>query len=125
YFPESDSIHIIDFKTGKHEENPESLQLPIYTLLAKNLQKRPVAKISYWYLDDGVTNDLVEMKMPNEKEAYDKVYAVAKRIKLGRQIEHLKCPKGDVGCYACRDLESILHGKGEKVGESEYHQDIY
>lgn len=125
YLDKDDSIHIIDFKTGRNEEDKESLQLPIYTLLAKNLQKRNVSKISYWYLDDGVENDFVEMKLPDEHEAYKRVYEVAKRIKLGRQIEHLKCPKGDAGCYACRDLERVLRGEGEKVGESEYRQDIY
>src|SRR5258705_3817407 len=52
-----DSIHIIDFKTGKNEEDKESLQLPIYTLLAKNLQKRPITKISYWYLSDDNAKD--------------------------------------------------------------------
>src|SRR3989344_3052684 len=30
YLPESDSIHIVDFKTGKNDEKEESLQLPIY-----------------------------------------------------------------------------------------------
>lgn len=125
YLEDSDSIHIIDFKTGRNEEKEESLQLPIYTLLAKNLQKRPVTKISYWYLDDGNEKDLVEMKLPNEKDAYDRVYEVAKRIKTGRLINHLKCPKGEKGCFACTPLERVLKGEGEKVGESEYRQDIY
>ncbi|CAN5306929.1 hypothetical protein BH10PAT1_BH10PAT1_4410 [soil metagenome] len=125
YNEKDDSINIIDFKTGKNEEGEDSLQLPIYCLLAKNLQTRNVGKISYWYLDDRVANDLVEMKMPDLKESYEKVYEIAKRIKLGRQINHLKCPKGDAGCYACRDLERIFRGEGEKVGESEYRQDIY
>src|SRR5258705_10875779 len=122
-YMDDDSIHIIDFKTGKNEEKEDSLQLPIYYLLACNLQKRNVAKISYWYLDG--EKGIIEKKLPSEKEAKEKVEKIAKRIKLGRQIEHLKCPKGEAGCYACRDLESILHGKGEKVGESEYRQDIY
>lgn len=39
YEPKDDSVHILDFKTGKWEENEESLQLPIYQLLLKNLQK--------------------------------------------------------------------------------------
>ena len=40
YNEDTDSVCIIDFKTGKHDENGESLQLPIYQLLLKNLQKR-------------------------------------------------------------------------------------
>lgn len=120
YLEDSDSVHIIDFKTGKNEENEDSLQLPIYFLLAKNLQKREIKKASYWYLDSGKVS---EMPLPIEAEAFEKVFDVAKRIKLGRQIDHLKCPKG--GCFACRPFEEVLKGKGEKVGVSEYRQDLY
>ncbi len=123
YLDNNNSVHIIDFKTGKNEEDEESLQLPIYYLLAKNLQKRNVEKISYWYLDG--KSRIIEKNLPKEKEAFDKVYEVAKRIKTGRLIDHLKCPKGDAGCFACRDLEKVFRGEGEKVGESEYRQDIY
>ncbi|WP_460990051.1 PD-(D/E)XK nuclease family protein, partial [Staphylococcus aureus] len=77
YIEGDDSIHIIDFKTGKHEEDEESLQLPIYTLLAKNLQKRKVAKISYWYLDDANPKTIVEKEIPNEIEARNRVFEVA------------------------------------------------
>lgn len=42
YLEKTDSVHIIDFKTGKNEEDESSLQLPIYLLLATNLQSRPV-----------------------------------------------------------------------------------
>ena len=120
YLEDIDSIHIIDFKTGKKEEDENSLQLPIYTLLATNLQNRPIAKASYWYLND---NNIVEKQLPDPKTAYEKVYEIAKRVKLGRQIDHFKCPKG--GCYACKSLERVLAGEGELVGESEYRQDIY
>ena len=51
YEEESDSIQIIDFKTGRLEEKNDSLQLPIYYLLAINCQKRPVTGVSFWYLD--------------------------------------------------------------------------
>ncbi len=121
YLDSFDSVHIIDFKTGKNEEDEESLQLPIYYLLAKNLQTRDISKISYWYLDN--EKSLIEMKLPDENEAYKKVLEIARRIKLGRQIEHLKCPKG--GCFACRPLEEVLAGKGKLIGVSEYKQDIY
>lgn len=117
----NDSVHIIDFKTGKNEESEDSLQLPIYLLLATNTQKRPVSGASYWYLrsDDGP----VEQKLPDILESQDKILGIAKRIKTGRQINHLKCPKG--GCFACKDLERVYKGEGEKVGVSEYRQDIY
>lgn len=121
YLEDQDAIHIVDFKTGKNEESPDSLQLPIYYLLAKNIQSREVAKISYWYLDSDAGP--TEMPLPEYKKSFDKVIEVARRIKLGRQIEHFKCPKG--GCFACRPLEQVLDGKGELVGRSQYNQDIY
>lgn len=121
YLPENDSVHIIDFKTSRREEPEDSLQLPIYLLLATNTQKRVVERVSYWYLDlhDGPR----EQKLPEISEAYEKIYKVAKRIKLARQLEHFKCPKD--GCRYCYPLEQVVRGKGEKVGVSEYRQDIY
>jgi ATP-dependent helicase/DNAse subunit B len=44
YLEETDSVHIIDFKTSQHDEEESSLQLPIYYLLAKNCQNRFVKK---------------------------------------------------------------------------------
>lgn len=121
YVEQDDSVHIIDFKTGKNEEKDGSLQLPIYYLLVTNTQKRNVSKASYWYLDK--TKDLIEKKLPDLKDSYEKVFEIAKRIKLARQIEHFKCPHG--GCNKCIPLERILRGEGEKVGTSDTRQDIY
>jgi ATP-dependent helicase/DNAse subunit B len=120
YF-DDDSVHIIDFKTGKHEEDSESLQLPIYTLLSANTQKRKVSRASYWYLDrDDVC---IEMKLPDASLAFESVMEVAKRMKLARQINHFKCPKD--GCFACRPFERVLKGEGRLIGVSSYGQDIY
>ena len=117
----SDSVRIIDFKTGKNEEPEDSLQLPIYLLLATNTQSKIVSGVSYWYLDrdDGLT----EKKLPDLKESYGKVYKIAKRMQLARKINLFKCPKN--GCYACRPYERILKGEGEMVGVSDTRQDIY
>ena len=121
YLEENNSVHIIDFKTGRREEEKDSLQLPIYLLLASNTQKRPVSKASYWYLDkdDGI----VEKNLPEISEAEEKVYKVANRIKLARQISHLVCKDG--GCRHCYSLERVLKGDGKLVGVSEYGQDLY
>jgi ATP-dependent helicase/DNAse subunit B len=115
------TVHIIDFKTGKHEEPEDSLQLPIYQLLAGNTQTRKVAKISYWYLE--TDNTPREQVLIDLTQAQEKVMEVAKRMKLARQINYFKCPKD--GCFVCRPLERIVNGEGIKVGESEYRQDIY
>lgn len=121
YKKEDDSVRIIDFKTGKNEEKEDSLQLPIYILIATNKQSKKVSAASYWYLDrdDGI----VDKKLPDVDESYERIYKVAKRIQLARKINHFKCPLG--GCFACRPYERILKGEGELVGVSDTRQDIY
>ncbi|WKZ25896.1 MAG: PD-(D/E)XK nuclease family protein [bacterium] len=121
YIEKRDSVHIIDFKTGKNEEDSESLQLPIYLLLATNTQSRPVSKASYWYLDK--SKELTEKELPNYEESKEKILTIGRRIKLARQLNHFVCPHK--GCIKCRPLERILRGEGEKVGESDTRQDIY
>ncbi|MBU0546397.1 PD-(D/E)XK nuclease family protein [Patescibacteria group bacterium] len=122
YLSETDSVHIIDFKTGKSEEDPNSLQLPIYHLLVHNCQKRKVSKASYWYLNSD--NDLTEKKLPDLEEARAKILDIARQIKLARQIARFKCPKGD-GCWACESIEKIFRREAEFVGEDQYRNDMY
>ncbi len=123
YKPEDDSIHILDFKTGKHEEKEESLQLPIYQLLLKNLQKRKVSGASYWYFDKD--DAPIEVALPNEKESFEKVFAVAKKVSDARAQGIFLCPRGEEGCYACRPFEKIIRGEAECVGVGEMRQDLY
>ncbi len=123
YLSNEDAVHIIDFKTGRKKEDSNSLQLPIYHLLVHNVQKRKVAKASYWYLQ--TDDEPVEKKLPDLEEAHDKVLKVAKKIKLARQLEHFKCPQGEDGCPFCRPLDKIVAGEGKKVGTNDYDQDIY
>ena len=123
YLPDEDAVHIIDFKTSKTEESESSLQLPIYHLLVHNCQHRKVAGASYWYV--GLSNDLKEKELPDLEEAHDQVLAIAKEIKLARKLERFRCPHGDNGCYACRQMEKIIKGEAEFVGENEYRQDVY
>jgi hypothetical protein len=121
YVEEDDSVHIIDFKTGKNEEREDSLQLPIYLLLATNTQSKKVSGASYWYLDRD--DALVEKKLPDMKESYKKVLEIALQIKKAREKNEFVCPHG--GCNVCRPLERVLTGEAEFVGTSETRQDIY
>ena len=123
YLPEQDAVHIIDFKTGKREEDPNSLLLPIYHLLVHNTQARKVAKVSYWYLAS--SDEPVEKELPSLEVAHDLVLQVAKQVRLARKLQRFKCPNGDKGCFACRPLEKIVRGEAVFIGESEYHQDMY
>lgn len=122
YIPENDKVHIIDFKTSKTDENPDSLQLPIYCLLVTNCQKRDVEKISYWYLerDEG----LVETKMPDMDSCRQKIYDIAKQIKTARKLGIFKCSNPE-GCTYCKPLEAVLEGHGEHVGIDDFNCDLY
>jgi ATP-dependent helicase/DNAse subunit B len=121
YIESDDSVHIIDFKTGKNIEQEDSLQLPIYLLLATNTQSKKVSGASYWYLDrdDGI----VEKKLPDIKESYKKVLKIAREIKKARQKNEFVCPKG--GCNTCRPLERVLRGEAELVTVADGRQDVY
>ena len=130
YQEKDDSVHILDFKTGKNEEDGESLQLPIYQLLLKNLQKRKVTGASYWYIDRD--NAPIEVKLPSVEESLEKVLKVAKEVKKARDLallegpeEAFQCPRGIDGCYACRPFEAILRGEAEYIGVGELRQDLY
>jgi len=123
YFPDTDSVHIIDFKTSKSEEDPKSLQLPIYLLLASHTQQRPVTRASYWYLE--LNDDLTEKPLPDADKAYDQILKIAKEIKLARSLSRFKCPHGDNGCRYCRPFEAILRGEGELVNVDSINRDIY
>ncbi len=120
YFPDDDSVHIIDFKTGLRDEKEDSLQLPIYALLVKNLQRREIKRISYWYLERD--NKPVEMGLPDFVKANQRVTDVAVQIKKLRQEGKYICSRK--GCFSCRPLENIVEGRAKWVKQSGY-MDVY
>ena len=121
YIPETDSVSIIDFKTGKNDEDPDSLQLPIYLLLVKNTQHRQIHKACYWYLDR--TDELTEIPLPDEQASLQRIMDVGREIKLARQLSRFTCESN--GCGYCSPLEAILKGEAELVGSDSYNADIY
>jgi hypothetical protein len=122
YNEADDTVTIIDFKTGKFDEDPDSLQLPLYLLLAKNCQTKPVAGASYWYLERD--SEPVAVKLPDEKEAFAKVSEVARRIELARKLERFVCNRKD-GCSACRPYEAVLRGEAKYIGVGDFNTDLY
>lgn len=123
YVPQDDSLHILDFKTGKNEENDDSLQLPIYLILLHDLQKRKVSGASYWYIDKD--DKPVEKKLPDLEESRRKVLDVAMQVKASRTSGVFKCPRGAGGCFSCKPFEAILRGEAEYVGIGGYGRDLY
>ena len=123
YLPETDSVHIIDFKTSRNEEGVDSLQLPIYYLLVHYTQNRVVEKASYWYLNH---NDRpTQVELPELEEAHKRVLEIAEQIKLARSLERYKCPQGEAGCRYCLPFEQVLRGEAEAVGEDEIGREVY
>jgi ATP-dependent helicase/DNAse subunit B len=124
YLPDTDSVHIVDFKTSREaKENSDSLQLPIYHLLVKNTQKREVSGASYWYIEQNA--EPVEKELPSLGESHEKVMKIAKKIKLARQLDSFECPNGGDGCRECKPFERILNGEGEYVYTDSIRRDIY
>ena len=123
YIEKDDSIRVVDFKTGKNNEEKGSLQLPIYSLLLNALQKRKVSGASYWYVD---RNDApLPFVLPEVAESKEKVLSIARKIKIARERIEFACPYGQGGCFACRPFEKIIRGEAEFVGFGETGQEMY
>jgi ATP-dependent helicase/DNAse subunit B len=121
YVEETDSVEIIDFKTGKNKEDEGSLQLPIYLLLMKNCQKRKTTGAYYWYLQ--TDEKLTPKELPDEKEAYEQILKIAKEIKKARAEGNFECTNKN--CRNCKQFEKILNGEAKFVGVGPYNQDLY
>lgn len=121
YIPETDSVHIIDFKTGRKTEEADSLQLPIYYLLVNSCQKRKVTKASYWYLE--FNDELTEAPLPDAEESLKTILEIARKIKLMRQLERFKC--NEESCGACEPFERLVKGEGELVGVDDFGYEVY
>lgn len=122
YIEGSDSVKIIDFKTGKYDEDPDSLQLPIYHLLVKNCQSKKVTGAAYWYLDrDDIPIDAL---FPNYDESSERVLKIAKRIASARKLGRFLCNRKE-GCIFCSPFEKVISGRARFIGENDFHTDIY
>jgi ATP-dependent helicase/DNAse subunit B len=121
YEEKTDSVRIIDFKTGKFDEDADSLQLPIYYLLATHVQTKAVNGLSYWYLDRD--DEPIDMPLPKETESLTRIMEIAKKVALARKLGHFKCRED--GCRACRPYEAVLAGKAQQVGLNDFGQDLY
>ncbi|MCJ7826253.1 PD-(D/E)XK nuclease family protein [Patescibacteria group bacterium] len=122
YLEKEDAIRIIDFKTVKFDEDPNSLQLPIYFLLCVNVQKRGISGVQYWYLDKD--NEPIDMPLPLYGESEKRLLEIGKRIALARKLDRFVCNHKD-GCPVCRPMERILENKAEFVRVNDYNQDVY
>lgn len=123
YDKENDTVFIIDFKTSRNEEGLESLQLPIYHLLASYCQSHLVSGAAYWYLN--MSDELTNKKLPELEKSKEKVLKIAKKIKLARSIRKFDCASGPFGCRACLPLEKVFRGEAKFVGVDNMRRDIF
>ena len=122
YFPDSDTVHIIDFKTSKNDEDGDSLQLPIYLLIVSNTQMRKISKASYWYIERN--DEPTEVGIPDMEKSKERILKVAKDISLARKLNRFKCLYGP-GCRYCKPYEAIVEKRAKLVGINDFGQDIY
>jgi hypothetical protein len=117
------TLHIIDFKTGKTEEEENSLQLPIYFILAYYNLKKPIEKVSYWYLDREEEPISVNLK---PIQVYISILRQkALEIKEAIEKDKLICKSSKKYCK-CKKYEAILENKGEYVGyDPEMKRDLF
>ncbi|MDO8530538.1 MAG: PD-(D/E)XK nuclease family protein [bacterium] len=113
YIPEDDSVRVIDFKTGKNDEQADSLQLPIYALLLNALQKRKVSGAAYWYIERN--DEPTPVQLPDLATAHKRVLEAAVKVKNAREKKEFLCPRGEKGCFACTPFEKIIKGEAELV----------
>jgi ATP-dependent helicase/DNAse subunit B len=122
YLEEKDAVRIIDFKTGKSDEDSSSLQLPIYNLLSVNVQKRPVLGFQYWYLEKD--DEPLDVDVPDLTTSKENILEIARKINLARKLDRFICKSKD-GCLACRPYEAVIAGRAKFIGVHGYNQDIY
>ncbi len=108
------SAHIVDFKTGNNKEGGDSLQLPIYTILAENNLSYKIKKVSYWYLQHDDEPICQEVKdTTNQLKIIKKK---AQEIKQAIDSNHFPC-RYPGRCFACGDYEKIFSGDAEMIAQ--------
>jgi ATP-dependent helicase/DNAse subunit B len=122
YISTNDTIHVIDFKTTKMDEDPKSLQLAIYCLLVSKCQHRRISQASYWYIERN--NNPTSHPLPDLREIHEQILKIGKQIKLVRQLGVFKCPH-KTGCSSCLSMEKIVRGDAEFVGINNRNEDMY
>ncbi len=124
YLEEYNAMRIVDFKTGRNDEDEDSFQLPIYYLLISTLDEKKkfkVKEVAYWYLDhdnkkEGSEHDefqiipIDEGKLEDIELAKEKIIKIGKEIKKFREAKEYKCNREEIegeGCKHCQNYEKV------------------
>lgn len=107
---EKNSLHIIDYKTGKErgEKEEENLQFLFYPLLAKKITKKEISKVSFFYLNSGrfKTKYLDEKDF---KKAEEKILEIVNQIQKDKEFS----PKPSNLCLNYCDFLDICPKRDE------------
>ncbi len=117
------SLHVVDFKTGRKEEE-DSLQLHIYAILAESNFQKAVSKISYWYLErEDFPKEAVLDPLEGKLEwIKNKALEINDAIKEDNWV----CIEGDNQYNECRSYQAIIDGKGEfQFADDDFKKNVY
>ncbi len=101
---ESDGLHIIDYKTSK-EEREDRWQLPMYAAMAKRFFNKPVARLSYLFLETGTWLS-VPANPAREAWTIAQVEQIVQSMPHSSEREAWSCPDGDA-CTHCNYLKEF------------------
>ncbi|UCH51877.1 MAG: PD-(D/E)XK nuclease family protein, partial [Chloroflexota bacterium] len=104
-----DSLHIIDYKTGKMPSEINKVQLHIYALILSKKQDLPLKKASYLYLAAGELRT-IELTAADLTQATSYVIELVDRICTEKEYP----PTPNTYCWNCDFLE-ICPSKEEAV----------
>lgn len=107
-----DGLHVMDFKTGK-EEDGDSLQLPIYALLAEHVLKEPVTKLTYWYLDRD--DEPIQKEIPDISKTLAAVKERAAKIEDAVKFQDFPCDAELGYCKHCNEYHMVINEQAEHV----------
>jgi len=113
-----DSLHIIDYKTGKMPAEINQIQLHIYALILSKKQDLPLKKASYFYLDVGKLRT-IELTTADLAQAASYVIELVDRIRI--ETEYPATP--NIYCWNCDFLE-ICPSKEEATKFTAKEEDL-
>jgi putative RecB family exonuclease len=101
------SLHVIDYKTGEPPQEVDAAQLHLYAIMVQKGLGRPVARVSFWFLEGGQTwTEPVGAQALAEAEA--------QAVALAREMQAAATFPGRLGphCAHCPFLHVCQH-RGE------------
>ncbi len=111
------SLHIIDYKTSK-EEREDEWQLPMYAVMARRYFEKPVAQLSYLFLETG---SWISVPANPAREAWTiaRVESIVREMPYSQKKEDWLCVDGEA-CKHCDYLKELgLDPHGELVDLSQ------